>query len=90
MHGDPDCKSHVMMEVFKDCTGSYLRVPGSEPGNHTQEFKVCNSAILKNHNTGESVNACYTKINECEFSDDEVVCYMLHEHDGFIKVRDIK
>lgn len=65
------------MTVIKDCTGSYLRF-------NAKDYQVCNIEIVADFENGAKVEASFEKIDECE--NNWIVCYMLHENEGWINV----
>ncbi len=66
--------------VERDCTGTYLRLNG-------KDYKVCNLEKVSSFSDGATVTATFKKINECRGSaKDAIVCFMLHENEGWIEV----
>ena len=72
-------KNENRVRVVKDCTGSYLQL---EDG----DYRVCNSDILSQTENETYVKVSYYEVNECNEMDDEIVCFMHHEHKGLVKI----
>src|SRR5688572_26916468 len=87
---DCNCDTFTSAEVFKDCTGTYIRVSKEGSDGITAEYNVCNPDILKNKESGANVSVCYKSVDKCGCSDGTIVCEMLHEHDGFVKVNKVQ
>ena len=66
------------MTVIKDCTGSYLRLNGND-------YHICNFKIVDTFDNGTKVEGSFNKIDEC-IDNDEVVCEMYHQNEGWIEV----
>lgn len=79
------CKKvrHQETTVVKDCTGAYLRLNG-------KDYQVCNKDILIPYSTGTKVTATFRQIPGCKSAEDDIVCMMLHEHEGWIEVLRVK
>jgi hypothetical protein len=75
---EKECKT---MMVVRDCTGTYLRAGG-------EDRYVCNANMLAGYADGATVDATYHSVNTCH--SDEVVCMMLHPHEGWIEVDAVK
>ena len=69
------------MTVIKDCTGSYLRFNG-------KDYQICNIEIVEDFENGVEVEASFERIDDCE--NNWIVCYMLHENEGWINVTKIE
>jgi hypothetical protein len=70
--------------VVKDCSGTYLRVDG-------KDYHVCNLEKTDPFADGATVSVAFKKIPECNGSaKDAVICFMLHENEGWIEVEKIK
>ena len=70
------------MIVIKDCTGKYLRF-------NEKDYHICNIEIVENYNNGAEVKASFKKIDDCQ-DNDEIVCEMLHNNEGWINVTKIE
>jgi hypothetical protein len=81
-----NCSSPVQMEVFRDCTGTYLRSYNGDSKSDFTDYKVCNFKCLKNKETGAQVSICYEEVADCEASKRIIVCDMLHEYKAMIRV----
>ena len=69
--------------VVKDCTGIYLRYEG-------KDYQVCNEEKLECYPDGTILKATFMQVNECNGSaNSDIVCMMLHENDGWIRVQSI-
>jgi len=69
--------------IVRDCTGSYLRMDG-------KDYHICNTEKTDAFVTGAEVNARFLKIGSCKGeANDMPVCEMLHENEGWIKVKRI-
>lgn len=69
------------MTVIKDCTGSYLRFNG-------KDYQICNIEIVEGFESGVEVEASFERIEDCK--NNWVVCFMLHENEGWINVTEIE
>lgn len=67
--------------VIKDCTGVYLRIDN-------KDYMVCNREKFTNIPEGTTVNAIFTKTDNCNM--DWIVCMMLHEYHGVIEVHSVQ
>lgn len=69
--------------VVRDCTGTYLRFEG-------KDYHVCNLEKVSTFTDGATVKATFKKIKECNGSaKDAIVCYVLHENEGWVDVEKI-
>lgn len=72
------------MIVIRDCTGTYLRMDG-------KDYRVCNLEKVTAFADGAEVDASFKRLGECNGSaNDQIVCMMYHEHEGWIEVKQIK
>lgn len=85
-----NCKTYTAAEVFKDCTGTYIRVQTNDSDNWDKEYLVCNPKMFNKYNSGDKVSVCYKPTDKCNCSEGEIVCEMLHEHDGLVSVSGVK
>ena len=70
--------------VVKDCTGVYLQYKG-------EDYHVCNQEKVSSFPHGTKVNATFKRISKCEASaNDEIVCAVVHENEGWINVEKIE
>lgn len=70
--------------VYRDCTGTYLRITG-------KDYQVCNLEKVAPFRDGAAVTASFKNIATCNGSaKDAIVCMMLHANEGWIEVTDIK
>jgi hypothetical protein len=70
--------------VVKDCSGTYLRVDG-------KDYHVCNLEKTDPFADSATVTVVFKSIAECNGSaKDAVICFMLHENEGWIEVEEIK
>ena len=67
------------MTIIRDCTGTYLRDGG-------KDYNVCNLEAVSAYPNGTKVTARYRKIPVCSDANDRIVCYMLHENEGWVEV----
>lgn len=88
-NSDVKCESYERMEVYKDCTGSYLRAYDKNEKSAFRDFLVCNEKKLKKFSTGDMINVCYEPAAGCD-RNKIIVCDMLHEHAGIVNVCDIQ
>ncbi len=66
--------------VIRDCTGTYLRLK-------EKDYRVCNLEKLAPFPDGAKVAATFKRIDVCKGSANEtIICYMLHENEGWIEV----
>lgn len=75
------CKKmkHQETTIVKDCTGVYLRLNG-------KDFQVCNKEKLDGYPTGAKITATFRQISRCKSAEDDIICMMLHEKEGWIEV----
>lgn len=70
--------------IIRDCTGVYLRIQG-------EDFQVCNIEKVVSYKNGDVVKVDFSRIKECKgTAKDVVVCYMLHENQGWVQVHQIQ
>jgi hypothetical protein len=67
------------MTVIRDCTGTYLRVDG-------KDYNVCNLDAVAAYADGATIDARFKQIADCPEAADRIVCYMLHENEGWVEV----
>lgn len=82
----PSCKKerNLTVTVERDCTGTYLRLDG-------KDYQVCNLEKVSSFSEGATVSVTFKKIKECRGSaKDAIVCFMLHENEGWIEVEKIE
>ncbi len=80
------CKkeSNQQVKVVRDCTGTYLHWEG-------KDYKVCNLEKVSPFPDGTTITATFTKTNNCNGSaKNAIVCFMLHDNEGWIEVNNIK
>lgn len=76
-------KKGQQVTIVRDCTGTYLRMEG-------KDYHICNTEKTDAFVTGAEVRASFLKINKCKGQANDVpVCEMLHENEGWIKVKKI-
>ncbi len=73
-------KFNKSVTIIKDCTGTYLQLNG-------KDYHVCNTEKTDNLANGTKVNATFTKVNNCN---DNSNCNIVHENEGWIKIKKIK
>ena len=76
--GKEDWKNAVLV---RDCTGSYIRL-------EDKEFLICNQKKVSFIETGTKIEVVISQVSEC--TQEGIVCMMLHEHDGFVKVERVR
>ncbi len=70
--------------VVIDCSGTYLKVDD-------KDYHVCNLEKVASFSNGAAVSVRFKNLTECNGSaNDAVICYMLHENEGWIEVEEIK
>ena len=74
------CKS---MTVVKDCSGTYLSIDG-------KDFHVCNQEKLSSFSSGTTVTATFKKIANCKALEEQSVCMLYHQNEGWIEVCNLK
>ena len=70
-------------QFVRGCTGTYLQID-------KKDYLVCNSDVLKNFKTGQTVSATFEKADYCSEFEGQVVCMMYHKNDGKILVTSVK
>jgi len=75
-HGTGSCSN--IMQVVKDCTGSYLRY-------QQKDYHVCNYSLLDGYADGDQVVAGFNKLSGCSTTP-QIVCQMLHANEGYVEV----
>ncbi|CAN5900762.1 hypothetical protein BH11BAC7_BH11BAC7_15510 [soil metagenome] len=69
--------------VIKDCSGTYLRID-------KKDYHVCNLETVDGFKDGTTITVAFKKLTACDGSaNDAVICYMLHENEGWIEVETI-
>jgi hypothetical protein len=68
------------MTIIRDCTGTYLRID-------SLDYHICNIEIAKTFASGTKVNASYSQSFSCQ--NNQIVCYMLHQNQGWIEITTI-
>ncbi len=70
--------------MVRDCTGTYLHLDG-------KDFRVCNLEKAESFPDGVAVNVTFKRIKKCKGStENDIVCAMYHENEGWIEVLEIK
>lgn len=78
------CTKTTKAMVVRDCTGVYLQMNG-------KDYRVCNIEKISNYKHGQEINASYKEISSCDgTANDQPVCFMLHAHEGWIKITRVK
>ena len=77
---DPS-KTSCKLEVIKDCTGTYVRW-------NEKDYQVCNFELLEKFKGGETIEAKFYRLNECNnpLLKDMMFCAMFHQNEGWVKV----
>ncbi|RYD55759.1 MAG: hypothetical protein EOP56_14445 [Sphingobacteriales bacterium] len=75
------CKKvkHQESTIVKDCTGTYLRLNG-------KDYHVCNKDMIAQYPDGTKITATFKTINTCKASENETICMMYHENEGWVEV----
>lgn len=69
--------------VLRDCTGTYLRIG-------ELDYKVCNLGKVEAISNRTNVSVRIEKIDACDCNQGVIVCEMLHLHNGWLYVQEIK